>query len=256
MGMTERTIELKAAASEATSDPTVTDTTRVDPEENPETPPPDPLAFHPGKFSRIEFSDEVRQKMLQTKLPRLGPECFLDTVPPNQALEAPAPAAEVDPVPAIAKPHPAEVEPTPVIVKPRPQVGVVIVCLLGAVLLLGLAIVRSWRGGPEPKPVVATPSEPSIAPTPVVVATPPEVVASPPPVVSASPAEHAVAIPRAKGTTGHRIPAPPSPDPLPVSKPTPPMQPDATAVPTVPVAPPPAAPARAAPVQSTWFEYK
>jgi hypothetical protein len=253
MAMTEKTPELKTAPFDRVGDSTVVDTPRLDREEDHETPPsdPDPLAFNPDKFSRIEISYEMQQKMAQTKLPRLGQEYFLDTVPPNQGLQAPAPPAEGERIPASGA-NAAEV-----IAKPRPAVGVVIVCLLGAVLLVVLAIARSWNREPEPKAVMPSPSETPTASTPVVASPPPEVVVPPPPAVSAGPAEHAVQSRPTKGTTtGHRIPAHPSQDPLPVSKPTPPAQPDVAAAPTASVAPTPTSPPHAAPVQSAWFDYK
>lgn len=181
MGMAERITQPKASTSDAPRDPTVTDTARA--EENREAPPSDadPLAFDPGKFSLIEISYEQRQKMLQTKLPRLGPEAFLDTVPPTKGLQAPAaPAAPT----ASAAPTTLsrDSQPIPMLAKRRPPVGVVIVCLLGALLLLALAIGRSSHRDAEPKPAVLGPSETLTTPTPVVAA--PSVPIAPTPTIA------------------------------------------------------------------------
>lgn len=140
MGMTEKLPHLKVVASETSSDATATttvDATRIAADENQEAPQsdPDPLAFDPGKFSRIVIPMALRKEMSQAKPPRLGPEFFLDTVPPNRALTAPAATEETETVVAVAK--------------RRPLVAVVVLCLFGALFVLALALFRSIFGASE-----------------------------------------------------------------------------------------------------------
>ena len=271
--MTERPSELKRVSSNAATDPTATETERMYPQERePPASDPDPLAFDPGKFSRIEFSYEERQRMLQVKLPRLAPECFLDTIPPQTPLAAPAPSAAPEPPSTIAEPHSAEAESISVVAKRRRPVGVIVVCLLGALLLLVLAMVRSWNH--EPKPMASTTS------APVVVSAAPELAVPSPPATSTDPPEHAAPgkaipdlsdhaptqIPVSKGTAEHKSSKRPSSERSNASQPAQASDlPEIPAIPTVSTAP--IAPALSAapnsppspspsPVQSNWFDYK
>jgi len=141
--------------------PSPDDTTTVDgapisDSENPErNPDSEPRVINPYAYSVLTVPPNLRQEMLRAKLPRLAPEFFLDTVPPNQALEAPPPPSDK----AVAS--------APTAVRRRPPVGVVIACLLGAGLLLALAIVHSvgqTTDQPAPAPKPAQPAAP-LAPT-------------------------------------------------------------------------------------------
>src|SRR5450755_4066311 len=49
----------------------------------------EPPAFNPYAFSTVTVPPDLRLEMLQAKLPRLDPEYFEDTIPPNQVFEAP-----------------------------------------------------------------------------------------------------------------------------------------------------------------------
>jgi len=152
--MTEKQPELKSArrtAAETASDRTVVDTQTYEDGPSESTPPDSEPEFSPGKFSRIEIPLELRKEMLQAKLPRLAPEFFQDTVPPNQSLEAPPPASD----------EPAQEA------KRRPPVALVVVCLTGAIFVLALALFRSFLGRPEPAPAPTTVSEAPAAPIPV-----------------------------------------------------------------------------------------
>lgn len=263
MGMTERTTEIKPVLSDATTvDTTVTDTVRINLDENHETPAsdPEPVAFDPGKFSRIEFSPEERRKMRQVKLPRLAPEFFLDTQPPNKGLQAPPPPAEADPVPLVAK--------------QRPKVAVVLVCLFGALFVLALALFRFLLNKPESTPMqtpsVASATEiPSVSAQIVASATSAPTMPLPPaltspPALTNTPAQPAppaseLESPRQVTTSPHAKTSASS-KPLHSALASPSSASTSTSASTSPNPPAPTAPMTApsstAPLQPTWFNYK
>jgi hypothetical protein len=137
----------------------VGDATTVDAAAVPESEAPEPRSdsepphFNPYGFSVVTVPPGLRQEMLQAKLPRLDAKYFEDTVPPNQALEAPPPEEAAGPQP-----------------KRKPPVAIVVACLLGAALLIALAIVKSATSQPDPTPPTpiaiaapAVPIQPSVA---------------------------------------------------------------------------------------------
>lgn len=167
--MTEKQPELKSIiiAEETVSDRTLVDLPSPRADESQEPPPsdPDPLAFDPGKFSRIVIPMELRKEMAQAKPPRLGPEFFQDTQPPNKGLQAP-----------VGPPVEDAITEAP---KRRAPLVIVALCLFGAVFVLALALFRfvlsKRQVTPTPTPTSATElpppparTEPSIAVAPTV----------------------------------------------------------------------------------------
>ncbi len=119
----------------------------------------EPLAFAPYKFSRIEFSPDLKKAVPYGQLSRLELERLQQTLTPNRALTPAARAASLarDRSRAAAPPNnprsvpdaAPEADPTALTTNPKTWLGVVIACLLGAVPIILLVLVR-WQGnGPE-----------------------------------------------------------------------------------------------------------
>jgi hypothetical protein len=141
--MTEKHPELKSrvVTDDTTIDRTMVDIASARADESAATPPsdPEPPAFDPGKFSRIEFSPEERKQMMQVKLPRLAQEFFQDTQPPNKGLQAPPPPEDEEPIAVIPK-------------RRQTPAVVVVLFLFAALFVLALAIFRVFSGRSETPP--------------------------------------------------------------------------------------------------------
>ena len=265
--MTEKQPQLKTAyvPEETAGDRTVVDAANARADELLETPSsdPQPPAFNPYKFSRIEVSPELRKEMSQAKPPRLAPEILQDTVPPNRPL-------------AVANSSPDADVAIPLVTRRRPASAIVVVCLFGAIFVLALAIIRSLLGRPEPglapkqtttaaatetppapPQIVAPATSLPVAPTLPIAKPDPEVLAtSREPVGGPAPTAQ---IPRTKSATEHVNTAHSSTDRPAPSKPAPPAlaeTPSVVVAPTAPVPPPtatPNAPSTPAPARSSWF---
>ncbi|MEO7038073.1 MAG: hypothetical protein ABI548_29160 [Polyangiaceae bacterium] len=262
--MTEKQPQLKTAyvPEETAGDRTVVDAANARADELLEIPSsdPQPPAFNPYKFSRIEVSPELRKEMSQAKPPRLAPEILQDTVPPNRPL-------------AVANGSPDAEVAIPLVTRRRPATAIVVVCLFGVVFILALAIIRSLLGRPEPAlapkqtPTAATETPPAppqivaqatslpVAPTLPIAKPDPEVLATSHEPVGSAPS--AAQIPRTKGATERANTAHSSPDRAAPSKPTPPALADTPSVVVTQTVPTPTAtpnaPSTPAPARSSWF---
>lgn len=154
--MTEKQPELKSIiiADEAVSDRTLVDLQSPRAGEGEEPPPsdPDPLAFDPGKFSRIVIPMELRKEMAQAKPPRLGPEFFQDTQPPNKGLQAP-----------VRPPDEELITERP---KRRAPLVIVALCLFGALFVLALVLFRFVLSKPQVTPTSTPTSATELPPPP------------------------------------------------------------------------------------------
>jgi hypothetical protein len=255
--MTEKQPQLKTAKTpeEIASDKTVVDAAKARAEAVPETPSSEQPGFNPYKFSRIVVSPELRQEMSRAKLPRLAPEILQDTVPPNRPFTVAGGSPDAELV-------------IPLVAKRRPATAVVVVCLLGLIFVLALAIVPSLRGRPEqgltpthtPTTAIATPARPlqiiasaaslPEAPTLPIAKPNPEVLATSHELVSA-PAS-TTQISRTKSAAEHGNSTHSSPDRTAPSKLAPPAL---AATPPVVETPPPTATPNVPipPARSSWF---
>jgi len=142
------------------------------PEPEPEMdsePEPERTGFNPYGFSVLTVPPDLRREMLQTKLPRLDPKYFQDTVPPNHSLEAP-PASDEEPagVPPLAS-------------RRRLLIGL-ITCLFGISLFLVFVLLRS----PTPRHEATLPATKAIDPAATPSQAAPATVLAPEATVSAS----------------------------------------------------------------------
>jgi hypothetical protein len=128
-------------------------------------------AFDPFAFAVLTVPPNLRREMLQGELPRLEPEYFQDTIPPNLPLEAPSSDHG-----SVRETGPAPVSPT-LPTRRHPPVAVVVACLLAAAALLLFASVTSVKRAREAAPSSSQANSPPVASTP----------ASAPAVVSAVP---------------------------------------------------------------------
>jgi len=124
-----------------------------------------PLTLEPYKFSRIEIGPELRKAVSYGQLWRLELEDPTPALAPNRAFTPAARAASLarDSSAAGAPPNAPrsrpdaapEAEPAPLSARPKGWLGVVIACLLGAVPIITLALVR-WQGNGAEVPETPT----------------------------------------------------------------------------------------------------
>ena len=107
---------------------------------------PEPLALSPYKFSRIEISPQLRNA---ASYEQLSPSRSFTSAARAASLARECSGRANPPNPPLLLPPKAGPEPDPVLAKPKTWPGVVIACLLGAMPIIALVLVRWQSNGPE-----------------------------------------------------------------------------------------------------------
>jgi len=245
--MTEKQspLEIASTAEQTTTESPRTDGPTVNPRQKLEAAnsTPERLAFDSSEFSRIELSPELKEAISYGRLARLELE-GVEQTPANRAFTPAARAAILarDSSGAAAPPNgplslpdaAPEADPAPMIAKPKAWPGVLIACLLGALPIIALVLVR-WQGNG---------AEDSATPTEVI-----ETRAAPTQIIDVSAPASTVPKPASTAAEPEVVDAPLEPRVAPAAA----AQVARLKLSSPPISRPSPAPSSPAPVRSSWF---